>query len=129
MRHARFLGMTALLLLASMPAACGGPEANTGRAPLADKWLTRAKAAYRSGDVDDATTAIDGALKTAPKDSETRLLGARIALAKLEYNEAIKLTEGITGSDALALRGRAYWYAGTSRRRRTTSRRCSATRT
>ena len=112
MRHARFLGMTALMLLASTPVACGGPDANTGRAPLADKWLTRAKAAYRSGDLDDASTAIDGALKAAPKDSETRLLGARIALAKLEYNEAIKLTEGITGSDALALRGRAYWYAG-----------------
>ena len=109
----RALGMTtALMLLASMPAACGGPDANSGRAPLADKWLTRAKAAYKSGDIDDASTAIDGALKTAPRDSETRLLAARIALAKLEYAEAIKLSEGIPGSDALALRGRAYWYAG-----------------
>jgi tetratricopeptide (TPR) repeat protein len=110
---ARAFAMTAaLMLLASMPAACGGPDANTGRAPLADKWLTRAKAAYKSGDIDDASTAIDGALKTAPRDAETRLLAARIALAKLEYSEAIKLSEGIPGSDALALRGRAYWYAG-----------------
>lgn len=113
MRHARFVGMTAaLMLLASMPAACGGPEANSGRAPLADKWLTRAKTAYRTGDLDDAGIAIDGALKAAPRDTDTRLLAARIALAKLEYSEAIKLTEGIPGSDALALRGRAYWYAG-----------------
>jgi hypothetical protein len=112
MRHARILVTTAaLVLLASVP-ACGGPDANSGRAPIADKWLTRAKAAYRSGDLDDASTAIDGALKAAPRDTETRLLGARIALAKLEYNEAIKLTQGITGSDALGLRGRAYWYAG-----------------
>jgi len=112
MRHARILVTTAaLMLLASVP-ACGGPDANSGRAPIADKWLTRAKAAYRSGDLDDASTAIDGALKAAPRDTETRLLGARIALAKLEYNEAIKLTQGITGSDALGLRGRAYWYAG-----------------
>ncbi|MEA2752957.1 MAG: hypothetical protein QOI41_7100 [Myxococcales bacterium] len=112
MRHARMLVTTAaLVLLASVP-ACGGPDANSGRAPLADKWLTRAKAAYRSGDLDDASTAIDGALKTAPRDTETRLLGARIALAKLEYNEALKLSEGITGSDARALRGRAFWYAG-----------------
>lgn len=112
MRHARMLVTTAaVVLLASVP-ACGGPDANSGRAPLADKWLARAKAAYRSGDLEDASTAIDGALKTAPRDTETRLLGTRIALAKLEYNEAIKLSEGIPGSDAKGLRGRAFWYAG-----------------
>jgi tetratricopeptide (TPR) repeat protein len=93
--------------------ACGGPDPNaSGRAPLADKWLTRAKAAYRAGDLEDAITAIDGALKNAPKDPETRLLGARIALAKLDYSEAVKLTEGMTGSDVKGLRGRAFWYAG-----------------
>jgi hypothetical protein len=102
----------AALLLAVAPAACGGPDPNTGRAAVADKWLTRAKAAYRSGDIDDASTAIEGALKTAPKDSETRLLAARIALAKLEYTEAVKLTEGLTGSDVKGLRGRAFWYSG-----------------
>jgi len=93
--------------------ACGGPDPNaSGRAPLADKWLTRAKAAYRTGDLEDAITAIDGALKNAPKDPETRLLGARIALAKLDYAEAVKLTEGMTGSDVKGMRGRAFWYAG-----------------
>ena len=101
------------LFLSIAAPACGGPDANTsGRAPIADKWLTRAKAAYRSGDLDDASTSIDGALKSAPKDPETRLLGARIALAKLEFNEALKLTEGLPGSDAHGVRGRAYWYAG-----------------
>jgi Tfp pilus assembly protein PilF len=94
-------------------AACGGPDPNaSGRAPLAEKWLARAKAAYRSGDLEDASTAIDGALKAAPKDDETHLLGARIAMAKLEYAEALKLSEGLTTSDARGLRGRAYWYAG-----------------
>ena len=107
------LGILALAVLGAAVPACGGPDANTsGRAPLADKWLTRAKIAYRSGDLEDASTSIDGALKTSPKDAETRLLGARIALAKLEYGEAIKLSEGIPGSDARGLRGRAYWYAG-----------------
>ena len=97
----------------TLAVACGGPDASTsGRAPIADKWLTRAKAAYRSGDLDDASSAIDGALKAAPKDVETRLLGTRIALAKLEYNEAIRLSEGIPGSDAKGLRGRAFWYSG-----------------
>lgn len=103
----------AALLTAFLGVACGGPDPNaSGRAPLADKWLTRAKAAYRTGDLDDASSAIDGALKAAPKDQETRLLGARIALAKLEYTEALKLSEGLTGSDAKGLRGRAYWYSG-----------------
>ncbi len=93
--------------------ACGAPDPNASdRAPLADKWFNRAKAAYRTGDLDDASTAIEGALKASPKDQETRLLGARIAMAKLEYTEALKLTEGLAGSDARGLRGRAYWYAG-----------------
>lgn len=103
--------LTIALMLAAM--ACGGPDPNaSGRAPLADKWLTRAKAAYKSGDLEDAITSIDGALKAAPKDPETRLLGARIALAKLDYAQAVKLTEGMTGSDVKGLRGRAFWYAG-----------------
>ena len=107
------LGIVAVVLLGAAIPACGGPDpATSARAPLADKWLTRAKAAYRSGDLDDATTSIDGALKASPKDPETRLLGARIALAKLEYGEALKLSDGIPGSDAKGLRGRAYWYAG-----------------
>ncbi len=102
-----------VLAVGALVAACGGPDANTsGRAPLADKWLTRAKAAYRTGDLDDASTSIDGALKAAPKDNETRMLAARISLAKLEYNETLKLTEGLPGSDARGLRGRAYWYSG-----------------
>lgn len=103
----------AILGIAVSSSACGGPDPNaSGRAPIADKWLARAKVAYRTGDLDDAVTAIDGALKSAPKDTETRVLGARIALAKLDYAEAVKLTEGLTGSDVKGLRGRAFWYAG-----------------
>ncbi|HSO40589.1 MAG TPA: tetratricopeptide repeat protein [Labilithrix sp.] len=109
---APLLGVIAVSLLAVAVPACGGPDANSPRAPLADKWLSRAKAAYREGDVDDATTAIEGALKASPKDPETRLLAARIALAKLDYAETLKLSEGLVGSDAKGLRGRAYWYAG-----------------
>ncbi len=104
------------LLLATIAslAACGdGPDANSpNRSQLAEKWLGRAKQSYRMGDAEDASVAIDGALKAAPKDPETRLLGARLALAKLDFEEAIKLTEGLQGSDARGVRGRAFWYAG-----------------
>lgn len=94
--------------------ACGdGPDAESPkRPPVAEKWLARAKQSYRAGDADDASSAIDGALKASPRDREARLLGARIALAKLEFEEAVKLTEGMTGSDAKGVRGRAFWYAG-----------------
>lgn len=109
------LALVALAGAAALGAAgCGdGPDANApSRSQLADKWLTRAKQSYRSGDAEDAAIAIDGALKAAPRDRETRLLAARIALAKLEFDEALKLSEGMEGSDAKAVRGRAFWYTG-----------------
>lgn len=111
----RRLALTALFSLTSLAffACGGGPDANTsGRTPVADKWITRAKQSYRSGDLDDASTAAKGALEAAPRDNEVRLLAARIALAKLDYPETIKLTEGLPGSDAKSLRGRALWYSG-----------------
>lgn len=111
MRSPSFRKQLALLGALAL-AACAGDPNTPNRAPVAEKWLTRAKVAYRAGDLEDATSAIDGALKAAPKDDETRLLAARIALAKLEYGEALKLTEGLVSSDARGLRGRAYWYAG-----------------
>ncbi len=101
------------LAAAIATAACGGPDASApGRSPVAEKWLARAKQSYRSGDADDASQAIDGALKVAPQDQEARLLAARIALARLDYPEAIKLTEGLPLSEAKSIRGRALWYSG-----------------
>lgn len=102
------------LLLPLLAIACGdGMDPNSpNRSKTADKWLNRAKQSYRAGDADDAAIAIDGAMKAAPKDREARLLAARISLAKLDYPETIKLTEGMEGADAKAIRGRAFWYAG-----------------
>jgi hypothetical protein len=104
----RFVLPIGFLLLA---AACGG-EAGPARSPTTDKWLVRAKNSYRNGDIDDAAQAIDTALKAAPQDGEARLLGARISLAKLDFAEAVKRTEGLAGSEAKGIRGRALWYAG-----------------
>ncbi|MBN9166603.1 MAG: hypothetical protein J0I07_37060, partial [Myxococcales bacterium] len=111
-RPVRYLALSALTALTVV--ACGdGPDANSpGRSQLADKWLSRAQQSYRSGDAEDASVAIEGALKAAPRDRETRLLASRIALSRLEFEEAIKLSEGLEGSDAKSVRGRAFWYTG-----------------
>ncbi len=103
----RFLGFVTLA------AACGGPGANSpDRSTLAEKWLTRAKQSYRSGDTDDASASIGSALEAAPHDTETHLVAARIALSRLDYPRALAMSEGLTTSEAHSIRGRAYWYAG-----------------
>jgi len=97
----------------AMSLACGalGPTVPT-RPPLAQKWLDRAELSYKVGDFDDAKTSVEETLRIAPHDDEARLLGARLAIARLDYDRVLKLTEGMTSADAHALRGRAHWYAG-----------------
>lgn len=102
------LGLVLLFL-----AACGGPDPNTsGRSPDAEKWFARAQQSYRAGDAEDASQAVDGLLKAAPKDQDARLLAARVALARLDYAETVRLTEGLPVSEAKGIRGRALWYSG-----------------
>lgn len=60
----------------------------------------------------DARDSIKKALALAPQDPDVRKLGARIALAELDYAEALRLLKGLKGSDVAGLRGRAYWYNG-----------------
>jgi hypothetical protein len=102
-----------ILIALSLAVACGGPGADSpGRSPTAEKWLVRAEQSYRAGDLDDATAAAESALKAAPRDPAVRLLAGRIALARLDYAEAIKLTEGLEDTEARSVRGRSFWYAG-----------------
>lgn len=111
----RGLVPTFVLALAFGPTVltgCGGPDPETSTPKVAEKWMSRATSSYRAGDVDDATVAIEGALKVAPKDPQVRTLAGRIALARLDYANAFKLTEGVEGSDAKSIRGRALWYSG-----------------
>ena len=101
------------VLLLALASACGSSDPNApNRSETGEKWFKRAQQSYKTGDADDASIAIDGAIKASPKDRETRVLAAKIALAKLDYENVIKVTEGITGSDVHGLRGRAYWYSG-----------------
>jgi hypothetical protein len=104
----------ALLALCVLPAACSpsvGPQTPI-RNPMAAQWFERARASYRAADFEDAKDAAHHALLVAPNDSEIRELCARIALVRLDFPEALKLTEGLESSDAHSIRGRAFWFTG-----------------
>ncbi len=106
--------LPALLALCVAPTACGpsSDARSPTRAPLASQWFERAKVSYRSGDFDDARESAKKALEVAPTDPDARELAARIALVRLDYAEALRLTEGLTSSQAHGVRGRAYWLSG-----------------
>jgi hypothetical protein len=80
--------------------------------PMSKRWFDRGDASFRQGDLDDAETASENALRVTPDREEVRLLAARIALAKLEYDRTIQVLKGLDSTEARSLRGRAYWYAG-----------------
>src|SRR5580693_5167844 len=105
-----------LLLVASCVAvaACGSSLANQAsvRAPLAAQWFDRAKTSYRAADFDDARDAAHHAIAAAPNDAEIRELSARIALVRLDFAEALRLTEGLDSPEAHGIRGRSYWFTG-----------------
>ncbi len=106
--------LTVLFVLSTAAAGCGpSVGAQTPARPaLATQWLERAKASYRAADFDDAREAARQALASAPNDGEARELAARIALVRLDYSDALKLTEGLQSSASHGIRGRAYWYSG-----------------
>ncbi|MBI5535093.1 MAG: hypothetical protein HY898_20370 [Deltaproteobacteria bacterium] len=92
---------------------CTPPEVpKPSRDPRTQKWLDRARSSYRVVDIDDASDAIEEALRAAPDDLEVRMVASQVALAKLDYAKTIKLSEGVQTSEAYAIRGRAYWYQG-----------------
>ena len=101
----------AAVSLAGAVSACSDPNA-PDRTPLADKWFARAKESYRAGDIEDAEHAATEALRASPKDNDSRILAGKIALTKLDFPQALKLTEGLTTADAHSIRGRALWYSG-----------------
>ncbi len=80
--------------------------------PTSKRWFDRGDASFRQGDLDDAETAAENALRVTPDREEVKLLAGRIALAKLEYERVIQILKGLESTEARSLRGRAYWYAG-----------------
>jgi hypothetical protein len=101
-------------LLLALPLACGpaaSPQSSS-RSPAAAKWTDRAKASYRAGDFEDARDAAAHALAIAPSDAEIRELSGRIALVRLDFAEALRVTDGLESTAVHALRGRALWFSG-----------------
>jgi hypothetical protein len=82
------------------------------RNPLAQKWLDRTKASYAGADLDDASDAARSALQAAPNDVDIKTWAGRVALARLDYAETMRLLKGVETTDARGLRGRAEWYSG-----------------
>ncbi|MGH7269570.1 MAG: hypothetical protein ACREJ3_03990, partial [Polyangiaceae bacterium] len=104
----------ALIAFAAALVACGASLASRtpARSPLATEWFDRAKKSYEGADFDDARDAAVRAITAAPGDAESRILAARVALVRLDFAEVLRLTEGLTSTDAHGLRGRAYWFSG-----------------
>ena len=102
------------LAFVALLGACGAGFASNlpQRTPVAEQWFTRSKVSYKAGDFEDANDAAKHAITAAPKDPEIRLLAARIALTRVEFADALKLTEGMQSTEAHAIRGRAHWYSG-----------------
>jgi hypothetical protein len=105
------LGRWGALILVAL---CGCPTAQSAydRSPRAQKWFDRAEREFAAADIDAAHDSVRKALDMAPEDPELRLLAARVAIARLELTESLRLLQGLTGTEAHALRSRAYWYDG-----------------
>ena len=112
-RISSFTGCAALFAAVLGGAACSsGPGAKTPRSDLANGWFDRAQKDYAEARVDEAHDDIEKALSLAPNDVDVKTLGGRIALARLDYAESVRLLRDVPGPEAQGLRGRAYWYQG-----------------
>lgn len=109
--------LLSLLIATTVPLSTGCTD-STGKGPnsalneQASKWLERAKASYAKADLDDARDAIQSALSQAPESSEVKEWAGRVYLARLEWDEAVRVLTGVQTPDAHGLKGRAHWYAG-----------------
>jgi len=102
------LGAAALLIatvaLTGCPPSARGPG-GVDRSPVIQKWLDRAKASYTAVDLDDASDSIKSALQISPNDVEVRTWGGRVALARLDFAETVRMLKGINTTDAAGCAG------------------------
>jgi hypothetical protein len=113
MTRLRSLRVFALGALLPFAAACNpakNPESS--RPPRAEKWYQRALGEYQHVAMDSAYDSARQALEIVPEDPEVKLLAARVALARLEFDEVLRMLKGVKSVEASKLRGRAHWYKG-----------------
>ncbi|APR99333.1 tetratricopeptide repeat protein [Pajaroellobacter abortibovis] len=79
---------------------------------LVDKWVTCASQSYYAGEWDDAVEASRAGLQIGRENASLKIIAARLALARLEFNEAIQLTSSLEDSEAYGIRWRAHWFQG-----------------
>lgn len=106
-----FKNLTAIAAILVSVAGCSAASNEAAWPPLSKKWFDRAEVSFHQGDVDDATLAIDNALRVDAHRPEIQLLAAKIALARLEFDRAIQLTDSLSSVQSLSIRGRALWYS------------------
>ncbi len=108
------ISRTALVAAAALwlTGCLGATQSGPSWPPTAKKWFDRAEQSYRTGDVDDAELAIENALRMLPDEPEVKVLAARVALARLDYDRVLQLLGRLESSEARSLRARALWYAG-----------------
>lgn len=106
---ARGISVFVLLLLAS---GCAGGAKEPKWPPTAKKWFDRATHSYQSGDLEDARLASNNALAQLPDEPEVRIIAAKVAMAELDFEGALKVLKDLPGTEVAGLRGRAYWYRG-----------------
>jgi len=115
-RFSRLRGWRSLVSASLIPlfVACAGTTSNQDAEwpPLVKKWYERAGSSLKTGDMQDAQLSSENALRLEPKRPEVRLQAAKIALARLEFDRAVQLTDGLYSAETQAIRGRAFWYAG-----------------
>jgi len=100
--------------LLSLLNGCGGALSNREAEwpPIVKKWYDRAVASLRVGDMQDAALSSENASRLDPKRPEIRLLCAKVALSRLEFDRVVQLTDGLSDPAAESIRGRALWYGG-----------------
>lgn len=109
----RSLAASCVLIGGLALAGCTGAAQVTPDRPVAaEKWFKRANVDFTEGRMDEAHDAVTKALAASPDDSEIRMLAGRISLARLEFDETVRVMKDIPGSEARGIRGRAYWYRG-----------------
>ncbi len=107
------VGVLAVGAFLGFAGACQTPEPKAPeRDKTADQFFRRATEDFEGARVDEAQDSIERALAIAPNDAELQTLGGRIAMARLEFGESLRLLHNVPGSEAQGLRGRAYWYRG-----------------